>query len=354
MPAFKIQTAGEQAAAYLREELIKGRWRGFMPGADKLSRDTGIAGDTLRAALQILEKDGMLTGQGRRKKRAITLTEEHRKDRQLRIAILLYESSDRRLDYLVELRHRLQDMGHHAVFATESLRGMNMNVRRVARHVEKHPADAWVVVAGSRDVLLWFSEQAFPAFALFGRVVHVPIASCGPRKSIALIAALRKLVSLGHRRIVMLAREERLKPYPGTFERVFLAELEALGIPPNAYNLPDWENTPKGLQRILESLFAVTPPTALIIQGVPLFFAVQQHLARNGIFAPDHVSLVCTDADASFSWLEPSVCHFAWNELATVGRVTRWLDHVVKGKEDRRMTGFPTRFVEGGTIGPVK
>ena len=354
MPSFKILTAGEQAATYLHQQIIQGRWHGAMPGADKLSRETGIGGDALRAALQLLENNGILSGQGRRKSRVITLSEDHRKSRQLRVAILLYESSDRKLDYVVELRHRLQDMGHHAVFTSQTLCGMKMDVARVARHVERNPADAWVVLAGSREVLLWFSAQSFPAFALFGRVVHVPIASCGPKKSTALFAALRKLVSLGHRRIVMLAREERLKPYPGAFERMYLAELEALGIPAHAYNLPDWENSPKGLQHILDSLFAVTPPTALIVQGVPLFVAVQQHLARKGIFAPEHVSLVCTDTDAAFAWQEPSISHFAWNELATIQRITRWLDNVVKGKDDRKMTGFPTRFVEGGTIGPVK
>ena len=50
-----------------------------------------------------------------------------------------------------------------------------------------------------------------------------------PRKNPALAVAVRRLVDLGHRRIVMLVREERLKPYPASYEQAFLNELAALG-----------------------------------------------------------------------------------------------------------------------------
>ena len=40
--------------------------------------------------------------------------------------------------------------------------------------------DAWVIIAGSREVLEWFVEQQIPAFALFGRRDGLPIAGVGP------------------------------------------------------------------------------------------------------------------------------------------------------------------------------
>jgi hypothetical protein len=42
---------------------------------------------------------------------------------------------------------------------------MEMNVGRVARLVAGTEADAWIVSAGSHDVLEWFAAQAVPAFA---------------------------------------------------------------------------------------------------------------------------------------------------------------------------------------------
>lgn len=162
-----------------------------------------------------------------------------------------------------------------------------------------------------------------------------------------------RLIGLGHRRIVMLVREERRKPGPGFPERLFLDQLEASGIKTGPYNLPDWDDTPEDLHRVLDSLFRLTPPTALIIDDTALFFATMQHLAGIGIVAPDHVSLACTDSDPNFDWCRPTIAHIAWDRSPVVNRVVKWADNVSRGKDDRRRTNSLARFVDGGTIGPV-
>jgi hypothetical protein len=80
-----------------------------------------------------------------------------------------------------------------------------------------------------------------------------------PRKNPALALAVRRLVELGHRRIVMLVREERLKPYPASFEQTFLHELTASGIAVGPYNLPVWEDNRSGFHRCLDSLLELHP-----------------------------------------------------------------------------------------------
>ncbi len=106
----------------------------------------------------------------------------------------------------VDLLARLQGAGFAASFSNKSLKDLGMDSGRVARLVATQPADAWVVSAGSRDVLEWFSEQPVPAIAMLGRFSGLPIAAACQSKSPAILAAVRKLVSLGHRRIVMLGR----------------------------------------------------------------------------------------------------------------------------------------------------
>jgi DNA-binding LacI/PurR family transcriptional regulator len=253
--------------------------------------------------------------------------------------------------YLVDLRHQLTEAGHTATFARKTICELGMDAGRVARLVEETEADAWVVVAGPREVLLWFAARPAPAFAMFGRSFNVPLASTSPSKREALHEVVDRLVSLGHRRIVMIAREDRRKPEPGFFERLYLEKLESCGIPTSAYNLPDWGDRPEELQRILNSLFNLTPPTALIIADVVLFFAVQQHLSRLGIHAPEHVSLVCTDASPSFDWCRPTIAHIDWDFVPLVKRVVNWANSVSCGKDDRRKSGTKARFVIGGTIG---
>lgn len=313
----------------------------------------GVGRNTIKAALRQLEEEGLLVGKGAGHQRRIELPKNHKRTA-LRIRILHYDGIDRASPENVELLARLQEAGFAVSFANKSLKDLGMQVARVARFVADQPADAWVVSAGSHEVLEWFASQPVPAIAMFGVFSALPIAAACPRKTPEMVAAVRQLVSLGHRRIVMLAHKERRKPHLGIFERNFLNELEAQGLPTGAYNLPDWEDSSAGLGACLESLFQHTPPSALIIGDAPLFMRVQQFLARRGLMVPERVSLLCTDSDPGFAWCDPAISHIRWDYRPVVRRVLRWADNVANGREDKRQTLFEAEFVEGRTIGPAK
>jgi DNA-binding LacI/PurR family transcriptional regulator len=251
----------------------------------------------------------------------------------------------------VELFHQLQNAGHEVGFATKTMWDLGMNLKRIAHFVEATEADAWVVMAGPRDVLSWFAVQPKPAFALFGRLISVPIAGTGPHKSPAIAAAVQRLADLGHRRIVMLTREERRKPQPGRVERTFLDELRRQGIPTSSYNLPDWEDDSEGLQSSLSSLLKTTPPTALIISTVDLYTATLQFLSHRGIRVPQDVSLICSDPHPYAAWCNPTFSHISYDSGSWFRNILRWLKNVSRGKEDRRQSFTKAKFVDGGTVG---
>jgi DNA-binding LacI/PurR family transcriptional regulator len=296
----------------------------------------------------------LLAGQGPRRRRGIVVLENTTKPRPLRVAFMLHEANNTQLHYLVGLQHLLIEAGHHVLFAPRNLSDLRMDVQRVARMVGKIETDAWVVVAGSQEVLCWFAAQPTPALALFGRRRAVSIASIGPDHLPALLTALRKLIELGHRRFVTLVRPERRIPHPGHLERALLAELAARGIPVGPYNLPDWNDSREGLHRCLDELYRLTPPTALIIDEASIFTATQQHLARRGILAPQHVSLVCCEPAPAFVWFEPPITHIRWDSRPLVRYIVRWATGVARGKNERRKVLTNAEFVEAGTIGPVK
>jgi DNA-binding LacI/PurR family transcriptional regulator/DNA-binding transcriptional regulator YhcF (GntR family) len=353
MNAFRPLSTVVQLASHLRGEILRGTLGQTMPGVNRLAATLGVSPKTVMAAVKQLEREGMLQGQGPRR-RSRTVVPENFAPPALRVSILPYEETDRTLNYTLDLQYRLMEEGHVAGFASRTLLDLEMDAKRVARLVSKTSADAWVVLGGSREVLEWFAAQPVPAFALFGRRRNVPIAGTGPDKQPALVRAVDRLVELGHRRIVMLVREEHRKPQPGPVERRFLDAMELHGLPTNAYNLPDWDDSAEGFRRCLDSLFHVTPPTALIIDQASLFAVAQQHLARRGILAPEHVSLVSCDPDPAFGWFHPSVAHIRWEPQQAVRRILHWADHVTRGKDDRRQTLTKAEFIEGGTIGPAR
>lgn len=341
----------DQVLEVLREGMLSGRWRGTLPGRDRLAKELGVSHRTVEQAMRRLAKEGLLASQGPGRRRRIVLPEGEIQPRHFRLRVLAYDPSDRALPFFGELLGQLKARGFTADFTTKTLLDLGMDVKRVARFVHKVPADAWIVTAGSRQVLEWFCTQPVPAYALFGVKSGVPIAGCGIRKNLQPV--IRRLVGLGHRRIVLLSRENMIVPEPALFQRKFLETLQAEGIRPTSYHLPVWGYRPAGLHRCLESLFQVTPPTALIVEEIPTFLAVRDHLARRGIIAPRDVSLICLDHDPSFSWCDPLPTHFNAESAPLTRRIARWAGNVARGVEDRRQTFTHARFIEGGTIGPA-
>jgi DNA-binding LacI/PurR family transcriptional regulator len=104
---------------------------------------------------------------------------------------------------------------------------------------------------------------------------------------------------------------------------------------------------------LLGILFKRTPPTALIIDEIPNFFATVAFCARHGIRVPEQVSLVSTDCDALLDWCHPPIAHMRWDPKPIIRRVVRWVDAVRKGKTDRKIINFPAEFIPGGSTGPV-
>lgn len=359
MAIWQRPSAVSLLAAHLRGEIERGRWTGRMPGVIRLARELGAARKTVEGALRELERDGLLKAQGHGRGRVIPAvgSEGDGPPRQsgMRIGILLYEPADRGLHYLIELQHRLEEAGHVVAFARKSLLGLGRAVNRVSAYVEDHPADAWVVSGGPRELLEWFTARQLPVFALFGRRRGLPIAGGGPDKGPAMREVVRRLHGLGHRRIVLYVRGERRKPQPGAQERAFLEELETLGISTGAYHLPDWTETPEGFLKSLDRLHLATPPSALIFDGAFMFAAAQQWLAQQGILAPEKVSLACCDPPGSeLNWLRPSMAHILWDHQPVVRRIVQWATNLSRGKKDIRQIESVAEFVEGGTIGPAR
>ena len=349
-PRFCSITA--QIAEHIRSEILRGRWDDFVPGRQPLAEELGVSPKTIRMALDQLEREGLLQSCGTGKRRRI-LTHCVTPNKSLRIHILPYETSEIRNRNMADLQHGLRNAGHSVDFAERSLCDLDMEVPRVAAMVSKTPADLWIVIAGSRPILEWFASMPLPTFALMGRMRGLPIAGTKPDKIQAQRDAIQRLHQLGHRRIVQIVRKDRVTPRPGALEQAFLDELESLGIPTGPYNLPVWHGGAHGFHRCLDSLFHHTPPTAVIAQEAPILIALQQYLARRGIFAPEKISLISGDPDLAFEWCLPAVSHISWSFQPILKRISRWVENVAAGRADLGQKLTKAAFIEGGTIGPV-
>lgn len=352
MARIKTNTIPEQVAIHLREGIASGRWVGEMPGRDQLATELGVSPRSIQKALKILENEHLLASQGKGRSSKIQESGKRLETRPMRVALLLFLLADRHDPMIIELRHQLDEAGHIPILPHEGSKDLGMDLKRLERLVSKTNADAWVVFSASESVLKWFADQNINAFALAGRRFNLPIPGTGPNKPPLFGVLIKKLISLGHRRIVLIYSKNLRLPEPSKSARAFLNALNESGIITGKYNLPDWEESAEEFRNLLDSLFQMTPPTTLILDEAYQFHAAYHYLAQRNLRVPQDVSLVCTDGDTSFKWCRPSVAHFHWDYQPVVRRIMHWVNNVARGVDDRHQGFTKAEYIDGGTVGP--
>lgn len=349
----------EQTMEHLRSGFRDGHWRGTLPGIRTLARELDVSKDTVEVALRRLEVEGVIQSKGPGKRREIVQEHLiHASSRPLRIGVLLsdpLETINLNSQMLVlGMIRRIENTGHVCFMAEKSIRELGGKIQRVSRMVEGAKADAWVLYSPHRSLLEWFSRQPSPVLAIGGLTTGLPVSATLSNASQALEATVVTLTKMGHRRIVAVSPESWRIPSKSRTAEAFLEALEKNGHHPTAYNLPSWENTPEGLGKLLEELFRITPPTALLFVDPVAYVAALGFLSLRGLSVPRDISVVCMTSNPILGLLPRRVAHFKWPVEKHIHRVTRWVEQVANGSHKPTETEFHATFDPGETIGPVK
>jgi hypothetical protein len=187
MQPIRLLSVVEQTAEHLRKGLYQGRWRGNLPGVVQLATEFDVAIRSMRAALQQLEAEGLLSGRGLGRSRSIAAPGGTKASlRRLRVGVLTHDvpfhQEGKTEQVLLLVKHDLEAAGHTVFSTSRSQAELQHDARRIIRHLKETPADAWIVISGSRVLLEWFAAQPVPTIALYGRSQGLPLARTGPDK----------------------------------------------------------------------------------------------------------------------------------------------------------------------------
>ncbi|MBN8457567.1 MAG: substrate-binding domain-containing protein [Verrucomicrobia bacterium] len=346
----------DQCAFHLIGQMDRGHLLGELPGVDRLAESLGVSRETVRAALRLLEEQGRITSRGNGRARQVVTGASKERGKALKVAILLNEpfgeESGSTQVLLLRVRTALENLGHGCFFAAKSQMELGYDLRRIGRLVNAVTADAWLVMAGSGELLHWLGKRPVPVFAIGGRNDIVKIAGVARDCAEVYRQAFRSLIAMGHRRISMICSADRRTGVADTGLAALREELVAAGLPFGAFNAPGWEESQQGLQALLSSLFRVTPPTVLVLAFPYLMTGTLAFLAKRGLRVPNDVSLVCEGMDRTLAWHAPKIAHFHYDAGLAVTGIVGWVETVADGKPNLDRVLLPTQFDPGETIAP--
>jgi DNA-binding LacI/PurR family transcriptional regulator len=339
-----------QTLQTLREGIRDRRWAGVLSGVRPLAKELGVSPATLQTALNRLEAEGLLSAKGPGRPREVSPgAADPISPRMLRVGIVTDEplSAEGTLNQalLHGIARELEDSGHRPFFAPKSMQALRRDPESIRLMMTAGAADAWVVLNGERALLESLAAD-FPApvFALGGSLDGLDIAATRVTFHKAMRECMRRLLALGHGRIVLASPPWWRGPRPPPAALAFSEELAAAGIKTGRYHAPEWEYTGEGFSALLRLLFTLTPPTALILTDMRQVSATYEFLAMRRI-PPSHLALVLLDADPSLDWTSPALVRLHYDNEAMIRRVTAWVATLATGGRDTAQVFFEAQLV---------
>ncbi len=358
MPTFRREPLETQVANHLKDRIRAGEIQGELEGEPALAAQLGVSRGVLRAALAMLAGEGWLEEGGQGRPRKVASRSQASMEGGLRIGLLLELPLNEEVAFIqylyLSIMQELERAGHAYVVITcsKSPKSKRLDRKRIRKKIETTHADAWIVGSVDRDMLEWLAKRQEPVLALGGRCEGLPVACCYADLTAPMSEAVDALANAGHTRCVMIAASWRRKPEPGPTPAAFIRRMtERAGGVSLSFHLPEWDDTPEGLERILESLFRVTPPTAIITLDPSHCVAVLMFLGNRGLSVPRDVSIICTCPDPYLAFSTTKLSYFDWPLDQQVKHTLKWIGEVSRGHQTRGIKVLHARFVRGGGIG---
>lgn len=356
-------TLTEQVAGLIRDGLRAGRWSARMPGQGILSKEFGVSGKTVYGALRLLMEEGLLVSDGNGRGALVTAKGSRgvpgkATRRMLRVVVFsmppIKDLPPGDYSDLVRLVQDLEHDGHAATLVGFPTGKDPRKTGYLARLVQETEADVWLVHMGTHEALEWFYKSGVTVLAMGGHHADLPMPKIGANLAGCVAHTVRRLTAMGHRRIVFIVPAIWRRPEPGRSVKAFVRAMEEAGIRTTEFNLPEWEESREGLARLFDSLFRVTPPTA-VIGGAPHTLAgALGWMLAHGLHVPRDVSVVFAKMEHGLEWCVPGldVAVMESDDVAVWRRVRKWVSDVAEGRIHREEMSFDLKLIEGNSMGP--
>ena len=346
----------QYAADALRDGIRKGEWVGRLPGERILSERLQISRPTLRQALDLLEREGLLRNEPG-KRRVIQVDPDSRPRPEPRVVFLAPYPEQALEPFAIfeieALRRKLTQANIPLEFQFARALRSRTPARQLADRVFSSPSAVWLLYRASRHAQAWFRRQGVPAVVMGSTYPEIGLPSVDVDFQATCRHATHRFLKRGHAadQLVLLIPEGDLA---GTGDAV-KGFLEAVG-PAGEEQVAVHADQPADICRVIDRLFAKTwkRPTGLLIQRPIYAHAAAGHLmSSNGYRLPADVSMVVLDDGPSLSFMVPEPSRYTKDGEAFARKLFQLVEAALRGgRTPTPQIRILPDWVAGSTLGP--
>lgn len=323
-----------EIADILETHIRAQQWRNQLPGYRKLCDLLQVSPRTMHSALSFLEHKKIILPAEIGKPRMINpnLNNEHSTHSNTKNLIVVSDSPIQLLNYLTrsvidKVSNKIVKKGWDVTFINEK----ELSKGKPTKHLDKarleHPNHRWLLVGPSLAIVNWCIFYSLEIICLGGYIGHNLIPCVAVSRVQMITNAVHHLANIGHSRICSLIHlnEDSAKQIT---QNVLEREYSKVGLQfHDRYNLISFsQRCPNLLWNSLESLFKISPPTALIATENQQVATIYSFCLTHGINIPRDLSLIVTQEGRHLQWFRPVPAHYRASTDQYVRKIIRWIE----------------------------
>lgn len=334
-----------QTVSIIEEMIQKGELHSPLPGERKLAARLHIGRDTLRSALNELERRKWISPSNQGSRRMILKTDCAIKEENTtrRVGFIspkpLEELPRNMLIELDALRAILAKQDTTLEILTPAVFNTAHPEKRLQQFIQDNQADAWLLYRCTREIQTWFAQQQLPCI-IRGYPqpgVHLPYLDEDWKAAAYHVGT--QLLKKGHTNVALIVPNQSLQGLKAAEEGLREA-YDYVSDKCKVEILVEKGEKDSVIHSIQKGLSQNSNITALIVTRPRQILNTITWLASHRLHVPEHISLVALCYESWFSELIPTINHYKISHIKMAAALARRLDSLMQGSSLDNYSSF--------------
>jgi len=323
-----------QAADVIRKAVADGTWKEFLPSERRLCELLQVSRPTVRTALHLLEKEGLIEIQQGRRNRLKSLPKGGTGPASRLVGLVTREPvshmSRNTFQWITEIQTHFAEQGFGTEIMVYPQTGVRTQRRKLEQFIRQSRVFCCVLISVAKEIQCWFQENKIPALVIGSCHPGVKLPSLDLDYRSVCRHAAGTFLAHGHRRLVLVVPDSGVAGDLTSEEGFREAALRHTGGDQAQVTIVRHNGTARQIGSKLDALFnSAQAPTALLVAKPQYVFIVLIYLLRRGLKVPESISLIARDPDHVFNLLAPPITHYVMKHDAFAHRLSRLMLRLV-------------------------